>query len=260
MRSHNAKAPVLINSSHAKEAAAMSAIEWKKVETVGVITMNNGENRHNPDFVRALLTAFDEIEGDPLTSSVIISSSDPKNWSQGIDLQWMAGAMAKNDLQGIRDFMYGLNRIFKRILLYPMPVIAAINGHAFGDGTIMACACDFRFMKADRGFFCFPEIDINIPFLPGMLAITRKAIPYYKLEELVFSGKRTGAPELEAHHIIVKAFENEEVLMREALSFAKSYAKKRPIFGEMKKRMHGSIIEIMEKEDPLYIEPLQLMM
>jgi enoyl-CoA hydratase/carnithine racemase len=238
----------------------MSVIEWKKVETVGVITMNNGENRHNPDFTRAILTAFDEIEADPGISSVIIASSDPKNWSQGIDLAWMMAAMAKNDLPGIRDFMYGLNRIFKRILLYPMPVIAAINGHAFGDGTIMACACDFRFMKADRGFFCFPEIDINIPFLPGMLAIVRKAMPYYKLEELVLSGKRAGAAELEAHHVIVKACDNEEVLMREALAFAKTFNKKRPIFGEMKKRLYGSIIEIMEKEDPVYIEPLQLML
>jgi enoyl-CoA hydratase/carnithine racemase len=237
----------------------MSIIEWKKVETVGVITMNNGENRHNPDFIRAILTVFDEIERDPEISSVIIASSDPKNWSQGIDLQWITGAMAKNDLQEMRDFMYGLNRIFKRILLYPMPVIAAINGHTFGDGTIMACACDFRFMKADRGFFCFPEIDINIPFLPGMLAIVRKAIPYYKLNELVLSGKRTGAAELEVHHVIVKACENEDALMRESIDFAKTFTKKRPIFGEMKKRMHRSIIEIMEKEDPVFIEPLQLL-
>jgi enoyl-CoA hydratase/carnithine racemase len=237
----------------------MSIIEWKKLETVGVITMNNGENRHNPEFIRAILTSFDEIERDPMISSVIIASSDPKNWSQGIDLLWMMDAMAKNDLQGLRDFMYGLNRIFNRILLYPMPVIAAINGHAFGDGTIMACACDFRFMKADRGFFCFPEIDINIPFLPGMQAIIRKAIPYYKLEELVFSGKRTGAAELEAHHVIMKACENEEALMRETLAFAKSFNKKRPIFGEMKKRFHRTIIETMEKEDPAFIEPLQLM-
>ncbi len=238
----------------------MSVIEWKKVETVGVITMTNGENRHNPEFIRAILAAFDEIEGDPaILSSVVIASNDPKNWSQGIDLQWMTDAMARNDLQGIRDFMYGLNRIFNRILLYPMPVIAAINGHAFGDGTIMACACDFRFMKADRGFFCFPEIDINIPFLPGMQAIIRKAIPYYKLEELVFSGKRTGAVELETHHVIMKACENEEALMRESLAFAKSFNKKRPIFGEIKKRFHRTIIETMEKEDPAFIESLQLM-
>jgi enoyl-CoA hydratase/carnithine racemase len=238
----------------------MSVIEWKIVETVGVITMNNGENRHNPDFIRAILTAFDEIERDPGISSVVIASSDPKNWSQGIDLVWMTDAMARNDLPAIREFMYGLNRIFKRILLYPMPVIAAINGHAFGDGTIMACACDFRFMKADRGFFCFPEIDINIPFLPGMMAIVRKAMPGYKFQELVLSGKRAGAVDLEAGHVIVKACENEEALMREALAFAKTFNKKRPIFGEMKKRMYGYIIEIMEKEDPVYIEPLQLMM
>jgi enoyl-CoA hydratase/carnithine racemase len=42
----------------------MSSIEWQKMETVGVITMNHGENRHNPDFVRSILAAFDEIEQD----------------------------------------------------------------------------------------------------------------------------------------------------------------------------------------------------
>lgn len=236
----------------------MSIIEWKKEETVGIITMNNGENRHNPEFIRTILSAFDEIERDQSISSVVVASSDPKNWSLGIDLQWMTDAMTRNDLNGLRDFMYGLNRIFGRILLYPMPVIAAINGHTFGDGTIMACACDFRFMKSDRGFFCFPEIDIGIPFLPGMEAIIRKAIPYYKLEELVFCGKRTGAAELEAHHVIVKACENEEALMREALTFAKSFNKKRSVFGEIKKRFHRTIIETMEKEDPAFIEPLKL--
>ena len=97
----------------------MSRIEWKKIETVGVITMNNGENRHNPDFVRAILTAFDEIEADQEISSVIIASSDPKNWSLGIDLQWMTEPMEKKDFQAIRDFMYGLNRIFRRSFSIP---------------------------------------------------------------------------------------------------------------------------------------------
>jgi Delta3-Delta2-enoyl-CoA isomerase len=135
-----------------------------------------------------------------------------------------------------------------------------MNGHAFGGGAILACACDFRFMKSDRGFFCFPEIDISIPFLPGMLAIIEKSIPYYKMEELVFTGKRTGATELAAHHVVMKACENEAVLMQEAHTFAKAFAKKRPIFGEMKKRLHQKIFEVMDKEDPPYIEQLQLMM
>jgi enoyl-CoA hydratase/carnithine racemase len=238
----------------------MSIIEWKKIESVGIVTLNNGENRHNPDFVRELLTAFDEIEADSAIFAVVISSSDPKNWSLGIDVQWISGAMSANDLPGIRAFMYGLNSLFTRMLLYPMPVIASINGHAFGDGAIMACACDFRFMKADRGFFCFPEIDISIPFLPGMVALIKKAVPYDKLEELVFTGKKAGAAELEARHVILKACPDAETLLRESLTFARSFAKQRPIFGEIKRRLHGSIIAIMEKEDPAYIEPLQLIM
>jgi enoyl-CoA hydratase/carnithine racemase len=238
----------------------MSRIEWKKTEAVAVLTMNDGENRQNPDFVRAVLAAFDEIEQDSEISSVIISSSDRKNWSLGIDLQWMSGAIGENNLQGMKDFMYGMNRVYARILLYPMPIIAAINGHTFGGGTVMACACDFRFMKSDRGFFCFPEVDISIPFLPGMLAIIEKAVPSYKLEELVLTGKRSVAAELEAHHVIVKTCENEEALMKEAMTYAKTFNKKRPIFGELKKRMHRRILEIMEKEDPAFIEPLHLMM
>jgi enoyl-CoA hydratase/carnithine racemase len=242
----------------AKEAENMSLIKWAKIETVGVIIMTNGENRHNPEFIQSIICAFDDIEKDLEITSVIITSDDPKNWSQGIDLQWITTAMERNDLQGIRDFMYGLNRMFKRMLLYPMPVIAALNGHAFGDGSIMACACDFRFMKADRGFFCFPEIDIDIPFLPGMLAIMEKAIPNYKLQELALTGKKTGAPELEAAHVITKSCKNAEELMELTLLFAKSFTKKRPIFGEIKKRMYGHIVDIMETEDPKFIEPLQL--
>ena len=56
----------------------MSIIEWKKDESVAIMTMNNGENRHNPDFIRAILMAFDEIENDETISSVIITSSDKK--------------------------------------------------------------------------------------------------------------------------------------------------------------------------------------
>ena len=238
----------------------MSILEWKKDGTVAVLTMTNGENRHNPDFTDAMLNAFDEIEKDEELSSVIITSNDSKNWSQGIDVQWLMKAFNDKDFQAIKDFLYGLNRVFKRILLYPMPVITAINGHAFGDGAIMACACDFRFMKASKGFLCFPEVDINIPFLPGMMCLVKKAFPYYKLEEAVYSGRRYGAGELEAHHVIVKACEDDEALMRESLAWARTFPKKRAIFGEMKRRFHQPIIDVIDREDPVYIEPLKLMM
>ncbi len=236
----------------------MAIIEWKKDGTVAVMTMNTGENRHNPDFNRVILAVFDEIEADEGVSSVVITSSDEKNWSLGIDVEWIAGAMQRGEMDAVKDFTYGLGKIFARILQFPMPVVASINGHAFGDGTIMACACDFRFMRADRGYFCFPEVDINIPFFPSMLAIIKKAMPYYKLEELVYTGKKATGKELEESHVIVKACENPETLLAEAIAFAGTFTKGRWIFGEHKRRLHKHIIEIIEKEDPAFIEnPVQ---
>ncbi len=236
----------------------MAVIEWEKQETVGIITMCNNANKQNPEFVQAMDHCLDEIVADPDIFSVILTSNDEKNFCQGIDLDWLGAAFNDQDLDTMKSFLHGINKIFARMLLLPVPVIAAINGHAFGNGAMLACTCDFRFMKKDKGFFCFPEVDINIPFLPGMIKFVRKAIPEYKFNEMILTGKRLGAEELEASHAIVKASDNAEMLMEDALAFARTFAKQRGIFGELKKRMHKDIIEVMETEDVDQIDNLKL--
>lgn len=233
-------------------------IEWEKDDTVAIITMNNGENRHNPPFTMAILDAFAEIEKDESIYAVVITSSDEKSWSQGIDLPWIMNVIEKRDFQTIKDFLYSLNAMFKRILLFPMPVIASINGHAAGNGAILACCCDFRLMKADRGYFFFPGVDINISVPSGMQEIIKKAFPYYKLEEAILTGKRYDAKELEEHHVIMKASDNAEAVQRESIAFAKTFKKDRSIFEEIKKRLNKHIVTVIDNEDPAYIEELNL--
>jgi enoyl-CoA hydratase/carnithine racemase len=236
----------------------MAVIEWKKEEGVAVVTMCNGANRQNQEFAKQMNRCFDEILEDTSLSSVILTSSDEKNFSQGIDIEWMGLKMQDQDFETIKSFMYGMNGIFKRLLLMPIPVIAAINGHAFGNGAILACACDFRFMRVDRGFFCFPEVDVSIPFLPGMIAFVRKAIPEYQFNEMLLSGKRMTADLLAASNVIVKACDNQETLMAEAMAFAAGFTKKRGIFGELKKRIHKDLVHTMDTQDPAYIDALNL--
>lgn len=236
----------------------MALVKWAKDESVAILTMTGGENRNNLNFANEMMNNLEEILQDPSIHAMVLTSDDEKNFCQGVDVQWLMERFQAKDFQSIKDFMYRMNDVFRTLLLYPMPVIAAINGHAFGNGAILSCACDFRFMRSDRGFFCFPEVDLGIPFLPGMIAWVRKAIPAHAFHEWKYTGRRVTAPELEKERVIIKACANREELMKESLAFAKTFHKKRGIFGEMKKRMHKHIIEIMEKEDPEYIEKLFL--
>lgn len=237
----------------------MSLMYWEKDGTIARVVLDAGKNLHNPDYVAAKLALFDEIEADEEIRAVVISSSDPKNWSQGIDLGWIMGAFGDESKHDeVRGFMHGLNRMFARALTFPVPVIAAIGGHAFGDGAIFSCACDFRFMRSDRGFFCFPEVDVNIPFMPGMQAVVEKAVPYHKMNELYLTGKRIGGLEAAEHHIVEAAADGAEALDEMVMSFARAQQKNRGVFGAIKVRKHRHILAVIERDDPPVIESLKL--
>lgn len=229
----------------------MALMKWEKDETVAILTMTNGANKQNLDFANTMNAMLDEIIADKTVTALIITSNDEKNFSQGIDVEWILDKAQKKEYQPVIDFIRGMDVVFKKLVAYPVPVIAAINGHAFGNGSIMSCACDFRFMRSDKGFFCFPEVNLGIPFRAGMNAFIKKAVPMYKLVEMQLTGNRYTAKEMEAHHVILKACEDQADLMAQSLAFAKTFKKKRGIFGELKKRLNKDIIEILEAPDEL---------
>lgn len=227
----------------------MVIVEWEKNESAAIVKLNNGGNPQNLAFADALNKTLEEVIEDKSTTAMVLTSSDPKIFSTGVDVDWATSQIQENNVEKVKDFMLGMNSVFAKLLIYPIPTIAAINGHAFGNGAILSCACDFRFMRSDRGYFCFPEVDLGIPFLLGMIAFIRKAIPEHAFNEMCLSGRRVTAPELEKVHVIEKACGNIDELMSESISYAKTFAKKRGIFAELKKRMHRHIIEIMENKD-----------
>ncbi len=232
----------------------MEIVKWEKNESVALINMCNNANKMNLEFVNQMDRCLEQILEDEEVFSIVITSFDEKNFSQGIDLEWVMQQSQDKDFDSIKAFLLGMNEVFKKLLLMPMPVIAAINGHAFGDGAMLACCCDFRFMKQDKGFFCFPEVDINIPFLPGMIKFVRKAIPEHQFNQMILSGKRCGAKELYENHVLVKACKDKEELYEDAMAFAKTFSKPRKIFGVLKERMHKDIVKVMDTEDVKEIE------
>jgi Delta3-Delta2-enoyl-CoA isomerase len=219
---------------------------------VATLTMNSGENWLNPSFMTAMLESLENLENDTDASTLILTSSHDKIFSNGLDLAYLAAAMQRGETATVTDFFDILNRFFKRLITYPMITIAAINGHAFAGGAMVACALDFRFMRSDRGYLCLPEIDLQVPFLPGMNALLKKVIPMYKLEEMQYTGIRLTAHECKAHHLITDACHMDE-LMKTALAYAMRLNKKREVVGEMKNRLHKDILHALDVEDKVCV-------
>ncbi|MGA9048327.1 MAG: enoyl-CoA hydratase/isomerase family protein [Dehalococcoidia bacterium] len=231
----------------------MSSIEWKVDENIAVLTMNAGENRFNIAFCNEILTALDDIEKKTQANALVVTATHEKIWSNGMDLEWLVPAVGRKDPEVI-TFLDLQDKMMKRMLFYPMITVAAITGHAFASGAIFASCFDFRFMRSDRGFYCFPEVDINIPFLHYMDALIKKALPQHMVIEAEFLGKRFTAAELEKYHVVRKACTLSE-LMPEATAFAKSLNKGRWIIGEMKKVMYKDLGYLMDHVERANLDP-----
>ena len=233
----------------------MVPIEYRLDERVAVMTMKSGENRFNPEFLEAFEGFLDEIEHRTEATALLVKSAHEKIWSNGLDLEWLRSESVQDPDAGAR-ISQRLTRFLRRLLTYPLITVAAINGHAFAGGAIMACAFDFRFMRTERGYFCFPGVDLGIALLPGMDAILKKALPTPLLLEAQLTGRRYTAPELEALRVVVKACPVDD-LLSEALAFAKSQNKARETLRTMKAVTFNNILWVMETEDPAFLETLK---
>ncbi|MGI6514960.1 MAG: enoyl-CoA hydratase/isomerase family protein [Syntrophomonadales bacterium] len=236
----------------------MAIVEWQKDGTVALMIMNNAENRQNLEWAEAMMSTYDEIMADNEIKALVLTSSDPKNFSLGVDVEWVGQKMSEQDYSSINKWVRRNHDVFTAMLMAPVPTIAAITGHAFGNGAILAAACDFRFMRSDRGFFCLPEIDLGIQFIPSQIEWLKRAIPYHFLIRLQLTGDRVAAPELEKHNVIIKACSNREETIAEAVAYAKTFNKSRTNMAEMKRRTYKHILDVMANIDPEYmtVKPL----
>lgn len=232
----------------------MTYMQLEIDDRVGILRMDHeGENRFHPDFLAQMMGLLDEIEANDDVDAVVATGSDPKFFCNGLDLQWLMAHAA--DPSAIIGYLRMVNGMFRRWTIFPKPTVACLNGHAFAAGLFMAAHMDFRFMRGDRGWVCLPEVDINIPLLPGMIAICEAVMPPQGFRQLYYTGKRFTGPEAIGLGLVDAVYPIEE-LEPACVAFARDLgAKKTRTYAEMKRRIRAEVVRILDEEDPAQFLP-----
>jgi enoyl-CoA hydratase/carnithine racemase len=200
---------------------------------VVLLDLGDGENRFTPEWVGAVADALDDIAGKEAPRAVVTKATG-KFWSNGLDLEWMG-----QHPDELGPFVDGVHALLARMLSLPVPTVAACQGHVFAAGAMLALAHDFRVMRVDRGFFCLPEVDIAIPFTPGMGALIQARLSPQTAHEAMTTGRRYGGADALAAGIVDDAVAEDAVLPT-ALERARALAGKAgPTLGAIKEQMYA---------------------
>jgi len=216
----------------------MSAVQLSREGAVWLLTMTQGDNRFNDASLAEWHQALDTVETSAGPAALVITSADPKFFSNGIDLEGIFASHGPEYL--LNTFVPKLDAFLLRMARFPVPVVMAINGHAYAGGALLAATGDFRVMRADRGRFCFPEVDIKLPFTPIMDAIVKLLPNEQSAWTMAVTAAAWGGEECLQRGVIDAAVSESEVLPS-AMAMAQQLAgKDRATYAVIKRRWRSA--------------------
>jgi enoyl-CoA hydratase/carnithine racemase len=206
---------------------------------VRILDLGSDENRFSPDWLAAVGALLDEVAATE-GPAALVTRATGKFWSNGLDLDWLG---AHGDQ--LASYVDTIHRVFARVLTLPVATVAAVQGHCFAGGAMLALAHDWRYMRADRGFFCLPEVDIHIPFTPGMSALIQGKLTPATATDVMTTGRRYGGADAAGAGIVTEAVDEDKVVARAVEHAAALTGKAGPTLGTIKERMYAAQVSAL---------------
>ncbi|WP_228047347.1 enoyl-CoA hydratase-related protein [Saccharopolyspora montiporae] len=196
-----------------------------------------------PDWLESVHAALDKVLAED--SGSLVTTGQGKFYSNGLDLEWIM-----EHADQLASYRADVQELLARVLTLPVPAVAAVNGHAFGAGAMFALAHDYRVMRADRGFFCFPEVDINIPFTPGMAGLIQGKLTPTAAVEAMTTGRRFGGVQARDRGLVDEVAD-EGAVVRAAVELVRPIAgKNHDTLGAIKSTMFASAVTALRTPEP----------
>jgi enoyl-CoA hydratase/carnithine racemase len=195
---------------------------------VCVLTLNRPDklNALSNELIAALMDALDSIELDA-TVRVIVITGAGRAFSAGADIAAFQRHMRAGAAEAITHFVRPGHRLTRRIEAFSKPIIAAVNGFAFGGGCELVESTHIAF-AADTALFSKAEINIGIiPTFGGTQRLPRN-VGRKAAIELILSGRSFDAAEAARLGLVNRVVPGDE-LLRAAIALAEELVTKPPL-------------------------------
>lgn len=202
-----------------------------KVEKKGhltIVTINRPEVRNaiNPPASIEMQDAFEEFNNDPNAWVAILTGTGDKAFSAGNDLKYDALTPPEEARESRSKVKFGMGGITHNYHM-KKPIIAAVNGFAFGGGFEMALACDI-IVASEKATFRLPEPLVGrVPAGGGINRLVRQ-MPFHVAMDVLISCRRLSAQEA-LHYGVVSRIVPHDQLMKEAEKIAQDIMECSPL-------------------------------
>lgn len=197
----------------------------KNEQGIGIVTLSRTDaaNALSIQLLNDLQSVLNEVKTDRNIRVAVITGAGEKAFCAGADLKERRGM----NEQQVRETVALIRSTINAVEALPQPVIAAINGVAFGGGLELALACDVR-IAAEHAQMGLTETSWAI--IPGAGGTQRlpRLISVGRAKELIYTARRITAEEAYQYGIVEHVVPYEE-LMNKALSLAEEMAVNAPL-------------------------------
>jgi 2-(1,2-epoxy-1,2-dihydrophenyl)acetyl-CoA isomerase len=209
------------------------AVLCEVVDGVATVTLNRParKNALDEDMRARLAQCITRIESDRAVRAVVLAGSDGA-FCAGGDLRGIRSAELDN--QGWRERMKNAHAWLSRLLNLDRPVVAAVDGPAFGAGFSLALAADF-IVASPRARFCLSFMRIGLVPDFGALHTLPRVVGVQRAKELMLSAREVCADEAKALGIVFELAPQDQTLQR-AQTLAASFVHASPLAVSLVKR------------------------
>ncbi|MCG8489975.1 MAG: crotonase/enoyl-CoA hydratase family protein [Sneathiellales bacterium] len=139
-------------------------ITYDRTDKTAILTFNRPEKLNALNYATndCLLALLDDIEADDNVRAIILTGAGEKAFSAGADIHEFSHTIDKSAETAVREFVQRGQRMTARLEAFPKPVIAAVNGLAYGGGCEITEAVPLA-LASEKAVFAKPEINIGIP-------------------------------------------------------------------------------------------------